>query len=179
MDIPKKLAHAAEKFGQSSPRKKSFTALDYHGSEESDPERGERKLERKNSAPSLRSSSSPSLKKKKSKKKLTLEEDLASAGCEVTPKMLAMANISKKHALRNEIVMLNYVNALSDQLCAQEQAIQIVQVQLKQLLDTQKQRDLEESSRRLHENQLRRHNNDDDSDRCLSFFSTDEECTLF
>jgi hypothetical protein len=187
MDISKKLAHAAEKFNP-SPRKKSFVSLDHRsssGTEESEPATefytnhngGDSKRDRKVSSSSTGSSPKNAKKSKKKRSVPTIEEELANTGYEVTPKMLVVANISKKHALRNELLMLNYVNTLSEKLCAQEYEIQLLHIQLKQIQEAQRQRDLYEAT------QKRRLEDDDDRLRQSSImtrlFSPDDDCTIF
>lgn len=191
MDITKKLAHAADKFNH-SPRKKSYVALDQKSSSEeyetSVDSRYDRKApsspiphHRAASGGSSQSGGETKKTKKKSKKRelTTIEEDLASTGYNVSPKMLAVANVSKKHALRNELVMLNYLNALSEQLSAQEQAIQLIQIQLRDMHETQRRRELEEAQRKLEE--LARHQKETSNNAISRLFSNEdsESCTLF
>lgn len=192
MELSKKLAHAADKFNNGSPRKKSYVALDQKSSsDEYETTSIDSRCDRKVSTPSLahrkvqqQGSNETKKSKKKSKKTpTTIEEDLASTGYNVSPKMVAVANVSKKHALRNELVMLNYLNALSEQLYTQEQTIQVLQVQLRDIQETQRRRDAQETHRKLEDarrqqatprNALSRlfyPRNDDDGD--------EEECILF
>lgn len=200
MELSKKLAHAADKFNN-SPRKKSYVALDQKSSSDeyetpSIDSRRDRKVSTSSSSPSLphrqvqslqqQGSSEPKKSKKKSKKRetpTTIEEDLASTGYDVSPKMVAVANVSKKHALRNELVMLNYLNALSEQLFAHEQTIQVLQVQLKDIQETQRRRDVQEAQRKLEEDAMRQQvtprnalsrlfsgrHEDDDEQECILF----------
>lgn len=192
MDITKKLAHAADKFNH-SPRKKSYVALDQKSSSEeyetSVDSRYDRKASSSSPIPHHRPASGGSSQgggetkktKKKSKKRepTTIEEDLASTGYSVSPKMLAVANVSKKHALRNELVMLNYLNALSEQLFAQEQAIQLMQIQLREMHETQRRRELQEAQRKLEE-EARRHQESPNNAISRLFSKEDSEsCTLF
>ena len=191
MDITKKLAHAADKFNH-SPRKKSYVALDQKSSSEEYETSVDSRYDRKTPSspiPHHRASSGGSSQsggetkktKKKSKKRelTTIEDDLASTGYNVSPKMLAVANVSKKHALRNELVMLNYLNALSEQLSAQEQAIQLIQIQLRDMHETQRRRELEEAQRKLEE--LARHQKEKSNNAISRLFSNEdsESCTLF
>lgn len=202
MDLSKKLAHAADKFNN-SPRKKSYVTLDQKSSSDeyetpSNDSRRDRKVSASSSSPSLphrqvqtlqqqqQGSNETKKSKKKSKKRetpTTIEEDLASTGYNVSPKMVAVANVSKKHALRNELVMLNYLNALSEQLFAQEQTIQLLQVQLKDIQETQRRRDAQETQRKLEEDARRQQ--ETPRDMISRLFSRrhddvdEEECTLF
>jgi uncharacterized membrane protein YccC len=97
----------------------------------------------------------------------------------VSPKMLAVANVSKKHALRNELVMLNYLNALSEQLFAQDQANQLMQIQLREMHKTQRRRELQEAQRKLEE-EARRHQESPNNAISRLFSKEDSEsCTLF
>jgi hypothetical protein len=189
MDITKKLAHAADKFNH-SPRKKSYVALDQKSSSEeyetSVDSRYDCKASSSSPIPHHRPASGGSSQgggetkktKKKSKKRepTTIEEDLASTGYSVSPKMLAVANVSKK---RNELVMLNYLNALSEQLFAQEQAIQLMQIQLREMHKTQRRRELQEAQRKLEE-EARRHQESPNNAISRLFSKEDSEsCTLF
>lgn len=190
MDFSRKVV---DKFNH-SPRKKSMVQLERKSSSDTDDSETEISIEsasrrdRKESSSIKSSSRMPSSttamdtkKKKRKKRESTIEEDLASTGYVVSPKMLAVANISKKHTLRSELVMLNYLDALSEKLCAQEQAIQLLQVEMRNLQETQRQetlRRIQEEARLQYKKEQQAASNNNFLSRLFSS-SDDEECTLF